>query len=39
MTEKNNPFPNRTFLIEIDVISNTSNFLNEYRETYPKKVE
>jgi hypothetical protein len=39
MVEKNNPFPNRTFLIEDRCYLNTSNFLNEYRESIQRKID
>jgi len=38
MSENNNPFPNRTFLIEDRCYLNTSNFLNEYRERIERKM-
>lgn len=36
--EKVNPFPHRTFLIEDRAYLNSSNFLNEYRESIKKKM-
>ena len=36
--EKNNPFPNRTFLIEDRAYLNTSNFLNEYRANIQRRM-
>jgi tetratricopeptide (TPR) repeat protein len=36
--EKTNPFPDLAFLIEDRCYLNTSNFLNEYRESITKKM-
>jgi glycosyltransferase involved in cell wall biosynthesis len=38
MSKKDNPFPNRTFLIEDRCYLNTSNFLNEYRERIERMI-
>ena len=38
MSENNNPFPNRTFLIEDRCYLNTSNFLKEYRERIERMI-